>query len=81
MEKILRQYEQTIDGIEKRIVQLKEEKKRERNLEALHKLEDRIELLKVERLEMMEVCREIREYLAPKAEFPAEVFKSASGEN
>ena len=79
MEKILRQYEQTIDKIEVRIEQLKIEKRRERSLERLHKLEDRIELLKTERLEMIQVCRQIREYLMPKEDIPSPQYKNVSG--
>lgn len=80
MEKILRQYEQTIDKIEVRIEQLKIEKRRERSLERLHKLEDRIELLKTERLEMIQVCRQIREYLMPKEDIPSPQYKNVSGD-
>lgn len=81
MKKLLQQYEETIDRIEQRILQLKAELKQERNLEKLHKLEWRIDLLKTERLDMIFVCRHIREYLAPKSdELPSQRYKKASGE-
>lgn len=81
MEKILQQYEETIERIEERISQLKEGLKQERNLERLHKMEWRLDLLKIERLDLIMVCRHIREYLAPKSDdLPSVRYKRASGE-
>ena len=80
MEKILKDYQQTIMKIEERIRQLKAEIPKERDVEALHKLEWRIDILVQERLEMIKACREISEYLAPKTKSPYEVFQRASGD-
>lgn len=71
MEKILKEYEETIEKLEIRIEQLKDEKKTEHNLDKLHKLEWRIELLKNERIDMIKVCHQIRAYMAPKTASPS----------
>ena len=82
MEKLLKQYEETIDKMESRISELRAELKKERNLERLHKLEWRIELLREERLDLIYICRHIREYLAPKSDnLPSLRYKKVSGED
>lgn len=81
MKKILEDYEETITVIEKRIERLKAEKLKERELKKLHDLERRIELLREERLDMIKICREIREYLAPKEDLPEYTYRMASGDN
>ena len=71
MKKILKEYEETIEKLEIRIEQLKDEKRTERDLDKLHKLEWRIELLKEERIDMIKVCHQIREHMAPKTASPS----------
>ncbi len=80
MEKILKDYQETITKIEERIKELKAEKLKERDVLILHKLEWRIGILIQERLEMMKTCAEIREYLRPKEPSQYEVLLQASGD-
>ena len=80
MERILKDYQETITKIEERIKELKAEKLKERDVLKLHKLEWRIDILIQERLEMMKTCAEIREYLRPKEPSQYEVLLQASGD-
>ena len=79
MEKLLKDYQDTIIKLEERIKQLKAEKLKERDLEKLHKLEWRIDTLVQERLEMIKCCAEMQEYLAPKEPVPCK-FQRVSGD-
>lgn len=81
MKKMLEQNENTILQINERIEELKIQKKQERDLERLYKLERRIYLLKTEKAELMMMSADIKRYLAPKSLHPSICFKSVSGGN
>ena len=81
MEQMLKDYEQTIKDIEVRIKELKEAIKKPMPVKELHKLEWRIAALSEERLDMMHICWQMREHLAPKTPAPDRALANASGEN
>lgn len=71
MKRLLEQYEKTIEDIEERIRQLGRELKAERNVQNIHSIERRIDLLAAERRELVFVVVEIKRHLAPKPVHPS----------
>ncbi|MDE6149956.1 MAG: hypothetical protein K2F81_07675 [Ruminococcus sp.] len=81
MKEMLRSYEKTIEEIDERIKLLKTEIKGEQNIEKIHRLERRIELLGIERKELIQVASHIRSHFAPKPIHPSLIYRAASGGN
>ena len=81
MKEMLKSYEKTIEEIEERIKTLKLELERERSIEKVHSLERRIELLIIERRELIQTASEIRRHFQPKPIHPSLLFRAASGGN
>ena len=81
MKEMLLTYEKTILKIEEHITQLKSEMTQEKSIVKIHELERRIELLIIERRELIQVASEIMSHLAPKTINPSILYSSASGGN
>lgn len=81
MKEMLKSYEKTIEEIEERIKTLKLELERERSIERVHSLERRIELLVIERRELIQTAAEIRRHFQPKPIHPSLLFRAVSGGN
>lgn len=81
MKEMLKSYEKTIEEIEVRIKALKGELNRERDIVKIHGLERRIELLIIERRELIQVVAEIKCHLAPKSVHPSLLYRAVSGGN
>lgn len=81
MKEMLLSYEKTILKIEEHITQLKSEMTQEKSIVKIHELERRIELLIIERRELIQVASEIMSHLAPKTINPSIPYRSASGGN
>ena len=78
---MLRSYEKTIEEIDERINLLKTEMKGEQNIEKIHGLERRIELLGIERKELIQVAAHIRSHFEPKPMHPSLLYRAVSGGN
>lgn len=79
MKEMLKSYEKTINEIENRIMELKIELKREREIEKIHSLEKRIELLSIERADLIRVAAKIKAHLGSKPVHPSLLYRSVSG--
>lgn len=71
MKRLLDEYEKTIGEISEHIKALRAELKSERNIKKVHELERRIDVLMVERRELVGVVAELKRHLGPKMPSPS----------